>query len=266
MQSPRATVHHLRRRRRRLALLLGGGLIGALMMVVLLSQFAAEVRVAVVGQVRPLTEAQQQRIIGPINDYYATRPLERLRMLLNRDQLTAYLQANDIREVERIDALKGDGWGRAVVEIKVREPVARWSIGRQERFVDRTGAVFAVNYFDTPTVAIRDESGITTRSEAEAQAVTSGRFLAFVGRAVGTLRTEGLQIDAVVIPPATTRQVHLVVAGKPSVPIKMTIDRSAGEQSEDALRAWRHLAGGGQRSARPQYIDVRVSGMAYYRR
>lgn len=262
MQSPRATAHHLRRRRRKLGGLLLGGLIGALVVVSLLHQLTAEMRVAVVGQVRPLTESQQMRIVEPINAYLSTRPLERFRLLLNHDKLLAYLQAQGIRDIELIDSVEHDDWGRSVVTVKVREPVARWSIAGQEHFVDRLGNVFAVNYFDTPTVTIRDDSGISARSEVEAQAVTSSRFLAFVGRTVGLVNSYGVDVDSVVIPPNTTRQLELVVSGDPAVAIKMTIDRPAGEQAEDAARAYRHLA---EQGSSPRYIDVRVSGMAYYR-
>lgn len=262
MQSPRATAHHLRRRRRHLSGLLVIGLVGIVLLGGMLQQLTAEVRVSVVGQVRPLTQSQQDRIVEPIESYLAMRPIERIRAFMNHDNLTAYLQSEGVRDIEYVSDVRGDGIGRSVVQLKVREPVARWSIAGQERFVDKSGAVFAVNYFDTPTVAIRDESGISTRSESEAQAVTSGRFLAFVGQSVGLLDNYGLQVNAVVIPPATTRQVNLVVAGDREVPVKMIIDRPAGEQSEDAARAYNHLAGQGQP---PQYIDVRVSGMAYYR-
>lgn len=264
MQSPRAVAHQLRRRRRRLGGLLLAGVIGASLVLLILLQITAELRIAVVGQVRPLTEAQQSRITQPINDYLAMRPLERLRVLLNVEQLQAHLQSKGVRDVEHISRVSNDGWGRTVIEVKVREPVARWSIAGQERFVDRSGAVFEVNYFDTPAVSIRDESGVSARSEAEVKAVTSSRFLAFVGQTVGLLKGYRLQIDSVVIPPATTRQVDLVIAGRPGTPVKMSIDRPAGEQAEDAARAYRHLLGQG--GTAPKYIDVRVSGMAYYRR
>lgn len=263
MQSPRATAHHLRRQRRYAGSMLLAVITGIVAVGALLLQFTAEVRVAVVGQVRPMTEDQQQRIIAPIESYLANRPLERIRVILNKDNLGNYLQAEGVRDIEAVHSIAADGLGASVVTVKVREPVARWAIAGQERFVDKSGVIFSVNYFDTPSVSIRDDSGLSVQSEAETRAVTSSRFLAFIGRSVGLVKGHGIDVDSVVIPPNTTRQVDLVLSdGSTAVPARMIIDRPAGEQAEDAARAYRHLAG---QSRLPQYIDVRVSGMAYYR-
>lgn len=262
IQSPRATAHHLRQTRRRLGVWLLAGLGGAIVMIMLLQQFTAEVRVSIVGQVRPLTSDQQAHMAAPIERYLSTRPLERFRVLLDESMLATYLQAEGLREVEAVTSVRMDGIGQTVIQLKVREPVARWTIGDEQRFVDKNGVVFATNFYEVPPVAIRDESGIAARNEADMQAVTSGRFLTFVGRGVGLLARDGLKITSVVIPADTTRQVHMVIAGKPQLPIKMTIDRPVALQVEDAVRAYRHLAGQGRTA---KYLDVRVSGMAYYR-
>ena len=126
LQSPRATAHHLRRHRRHLGAMLLAGLAGMAVVGILLQQFTAEIRVAVVGQVRPMTQAQQERIVAPVESYLSSRPLERFRMLLNTDTLTAYLQSSGVRDVQSVHDVQSDGWGRSVVTVKVREPVARF--------------------------------------------------------------------------------------------------------------------------------------------
>jgi hypothetical protein len=42
----------------------------------------------------------------------------------------------------------------------------------------------------------------------------------------------------------------------------MSVDRPAGEQAEDAMRAIKYLQSKGMT---PAYIDVRVGGKAYYK-
>ena len=170
----------------------------------------------------------------------------------------AYLASQDVREVRRVAAVRGDGIGQTVVELVAREPIASWTIGADRRFVDESGVVFSHNYFDTPTVQIRDESGIGG-SEDQATAVTSARFLRFIGQAVAGLTSYDLDVATVSIPATTTRQVDLIIGRSR---IKMTIDRPAGEQSQDAARAWQYLDRAG-RTVR--YVDVRVSGKAFYR-
>jgi hypothetical protein len=44
--------------------------------------------------------------------------------------------------------------------------------------------------------------------------------------------------------------------------VKFSVDRAVGEQAEDAARAVRYLDGKGMS---PEYLDVRISGKAFYK-
>lgn len=259
LQSPRAQVHHLRHRRRKLGSWLAGGLVACAVVSGLLLQLTADVRVSLYGQIAPLSTEDQQRLETAVEGYLARYPLERLRFMLDSNRLVAYLASQNVREVERIAAVRSDGIGQTAFELVAREPIASWTIGSDRRYVDSQGVIFSHNYFDRPAVQIRDESGIAADDEDQATAVTSGRFLQFIGQAVASLTSYDIRVSTVSIPTNATRQVDMLV-GKSRV--KMTIDRPVGEQSQDAARAWEHLR---KTNRSPRYIDVRVSGRAYYR-
>ena len=68
-------------------------------------------------------------------------------------------------------------------------------------------------------------------------------------------------VNFVPSPKDTTRQVEVKLKGV-TYPVKYSVDRPVGEQTEDAKRSIVHLQ---QRAIAAEYIDVRVSGKAYYR-
>ncbi len=258
LQSPRARAHHLRRRQRSLSVLFASSIFAAVVLVVLLYQFTAGVSTSIYGQVDGQTSTRPSQYSQAVQGYLNGRPLERIRVFLNHDRLADYLQQTGYTEVATIESIVPDGFGEAHVKLKVREPIASWTTDNAKRYVDRSGTIFARNYFQEPDVKIIDKSGVDIGDDAST--VTSSRFLGFVGQAVGLLDDHGVDVQQVVIPTTGTRQVEFVVGGRDV--IKMTVDRSAGEQSEDAAVAWRYL----NRQNKPlKYIDVRVSGQAYYR-
>lgn len=259
LRSPRATAHHLRAYRRRLGLYLLVGAAFSLVLYGTLYQLTNNVRVSLYGQVAPLASDDERRLESTVDRYLDQHPLERIRLFLNPDRLVAYFAEEDMREVYAVTKFEHDGIGRSHIQIKVREPIASWTIGNDRRYVDGNGVVFVNNYFDTPSVRIRDESGISLRGESQATAVTSTRFLRFIGQAVNALDQYGVDVATVSIPANTTRQVNLLI-GKSR--IMMTIDRPVGEQSEDAARAWKYLT---TKKKSNNYLDVRVAGRAYYR-
>lgn len=259
LRSPRATAHHLRAYRRKLSYYLIAGLVVSGLVYGLLNQLTNTVNVTLYGQVAPLAEADKERLHQAIYNYLDQHPIERIRLFMNTDRLVAYFAAHDMREISEITRIDGEGIGKTHLQVKVREPIASWLIGNDRRFVDGTGVIFAHNYFGTPSVRIRDESGISLRGESQATAVTSSRFLRFIGQAVNALNDQGIKVSTVSIPANTTRQVDLLIK---DTRIMMTVDRPVGEQSEDAARAWRHLEA---KKRKVKYIDVRVGGKAFYR-
>lgn len=256
-QSPRMTVHHLRRRRRRLGSVLFATLGAILFIAVLLNQFTSSVHISIYGQVRQAATANNyQQYAQAIDQYLSERPLQRFRSLLNTEQLHQYLQDHDMSEIQLVKSPVSDGYGEAQFELKMREPIARWEINGKQRFVDSTGAIFDKNYYADPQVNIIDEANLQT---SDVRSVTSSRFLSFIGQSVGAFSTLKQPVSQMILPVDTTRQVIGVLDG---YKIKLSVDREVGEQVEDAVRAVDYLK---QQGIQTEYVDVRVSGKAFYR-
>lgn len=252
--SPRATAHELAAKRRRITKLFLGVSAGAVVLAGLLWQLIATVEVYA-GSGVALKGSEQYR--QTINDYLLRQPLQRFRISLDESALTAYISASH-PEVKAAELRQPSGLASSRIELTMRKPVASWSVNGQNQYVDDDGTAFTVNYFASPDIQIVDNSGIDPASGA---AVASTRFLGFVGHVVRLSDTLGYEPASVTIPPATTRQIDVSYKNI-NYPIKYTIDRSAGEQVEDMSRAVKHLE---SRRISPKYLDVRVSGRAYYR-
>ncbi len=257
LRSPRAHVHHLTSLRRKLLgyfVVVGLGALGLYMLV---SQLVATPIISVAGTTPILDESDTGAYRSAIESYYAARPAERFRFVLNQDALLAHIQSSR-PEVQSIRIEPGAGLGDASVVITARQPIARWSIDGGDQYVDGDGVVFTRNYFTDPELQIIDNSGIDA---ASSRLVASNRFLGFIGRVVAKSTVFGLNVDTVTIPALTTRQVALTLKGQPTE-YKLSVDRSAGQQVEDISRITRYLA---SNNLRPGYVDVRVAGKAYYK-
>jgi hypothetical protein len=252
-KSPRVQVHELTRQRRHIGAILTLVLGAALLLYALVSQFTA----GVIVKDKDLSIQLDSTYQDIIQSYLSSQPIERLRFLANADHLSDYVQSK-APEVASIEAGDGVGFGKSSFTVTMREPIAGWSINGRQQYVDATGTSFARNYFAAPSVQIVDKSGVQVQA---GQAVASSRFLGFVGRAVGLAKAQGYKVTQVIIPEGTTRQVELRLDGV-GYPIKLSIDRAAGAQIEDMAKALNWLKTHGQS---PQYLDVRVSGKAFYR-
>lgn len=253
LKSPRVQAHELVRKRRHIGLVLFLVLAGAAGLFVLISQFTAGVVVRgqdITMQLDPIYERT-------IQEYLSKQPIERLRFLLNEETLNRYLQAA-APEISDVQVQGAAGFGKSEFVVTMRRPIAGWAMHGQQQYVDNTGTAFGRNYFETPKVQIVDNSGIPVNA---GQAVASNRFLGFVGRVVGLAKGQGYVAQQVIIPTGTTRQVEVRLEGVP-YPIKFSVDRPAGEQVEDMARSLQWLSGHG---ITPQYLDVRVSGKAFYK-
>lgn len=254
IKSPRVHAHTLAQQRRQLGLALVMVVLCAAFLYTLVSQFTASaVVMASPDSSIQLGDSYQQTI----QSYLGDQPVERLRFLLNDAHLQEYMQAAH-PEVKSIHVDGGAGFGASLFVVQLRTPIAGWSINGHQQYVDETGVAFTKNYFPSPAVQIVDKSGIQVET---GQAVASNRFLGFVGQVVGMAKKQGFQATQVVIPSGTTRQVELHLNGV-GYPIRLSVDRPAGEQVEDMAHAVRWMQSHG---LSPEYIDVRVSGKAFYR-
>ena len=205
---------------------------------------------------RPLDSSVYE---SKIQDYLSLHPLERFRFVIDTDSLTAYVQQNGCPEVLHVASNdRFDGLGATMFSLEFRRPAVSWSTGSTNLYVDETGAAFTRNYFADPTVKVIDQTGIGTQDN---QVLASSRFLGFIGTVIGRMKRYDLIVTSVMLPEATTRQIAINVENVP-YPIKLSVDRSAGEQAEDASRAIRYLM---DKGITPEYIDVRVSGRAFYK-
>lgn len=258
MLSPRAHVHHLARHRMHLFRWFVTVIVVGIGLYMILSQLIASVSIR--GGEVTLTDSQQVVYQKLIDTYLGSHPSERLFPLLDTSNLTAFV-AQTNPEVSGIVLHQTGIFGNAQADITFRRPVARWSIDGASQYVDQSGIVFSNNMFAVPTLTIVDANTINSSGTSTSSLVASHRFLGFVGQIVGDMARNGLTVTQATIPLLTTRQLEVTVNGIPYV-IKLTVDRSAGEQVEDALRVINYQRSHGVAMT---YIDVRVPGKAYYK-
>jgi hypothetical protein len=256
LQSPRSHAHHLALRRRKIGsvFLIVLGVVAFLFL--LLLQFTAVVHVTV-SDTGLSKKFNEDTYVKAINDYLGGNPLARLRFAFDKTSLKEYL-VGVVPEVANVDDIALGSIGETTITLSMRRPVAGWTINSTQYFVDDSGIAFQKNYFTNPSVQIVDNSGIAL---SQGTAVASNRFLSFVGRTVALSKSRGYTVIQAIVPSGTTRQLEIVL--KETTPhIKLSVDRPAGEQVEDMDVALNYLK---KRGWTPSYIDVRVSGKAFYK-
>lgn len=253
IHSPRTHAHRLTAHRRSLLYLLTSVILLAALLTWLLYELTASVTVA-----SPIgIQIESARYTTAINDYLDAHPMERLRFVLNDSNLTKYL-TQTVPEVASVTENSLSGFASSQFDITFRHPIASWLIGQTQYYVDENGVPFKMNYYNKPSVKILDQSGVP---ETTGDSVASSRFLEFVGRTVTLAKADNLEVAQAIIPPDTTHQIEVIVTGR-SYPIKMSLDRPVGGQVEDMMNAIKYFD---THSIHPAYVDVRVSGEAYYK-
>jgi hypothetical protein len=222
----------------------------------LLLQFTARVSVSV-SDTSLSQSFKQEPYVKAINDYLGAHPLSRFRFLLDSNDLARYLEVT-VPEVGGVTNMSLGAIGETDFTVAMRHPVAGWTINKTQYFVDSSGIAFQQNYFASPSVQIVDNSGVALE---QGTAVASDRFLGFVGRVVALSKSRGYTVTQAIIPKGTTRQLEIVLK-KVSSHVKLSVDRAAGEQVEDMDQALDYLK---KHHSSPSYIDVRVSGKAFYK-
>lgn len=253
LHSPRTHVHRLTAHRRLLASIFVVVIAAACLLTWLLYEFTADVAVSATDS-PPIDATRYQKII---NNYLDSHPIERLRFALNDSGLTQYL-SQAAPEVASVQANGAAGFATSQFDLTFRHPVASWLINSTQYYVDQNGVPFELNYYDKPSVKIIDQSGIP---ETAGIAVASSRFLGFVGRAVTLAQADKLVIRQAIIPASTTHQIEVILAGH-KYPVKLSLDRPVAGQVEDMANAIKYFD---THHIHPAYIDVRVSGEAYYK-
>jgi hypothetical protein len=255
LKSPRVHAHDLKRHRRRLGLLLMAIATAGLVLLVLVYQSIAMVTVTSLAP-KDVDEALYQ---SKIQDYLTIHPFERSRLFLDTDALNTYLQANGCPEVAQVlPDTRFDGLGTTKLTLEFREAVVTWTTGSQNLYVDENGVAFTRHYYPDPAVKVIDKTGIQSQNN---QVLASNRFLGYIGMIIGAMRQYDFVVTSVILPELTTRQIAINIESH-SYPIRFSVDRAVGEQAEDAARSIRYLDSQG---ISPEYLDVRVSGKAFYK-
>lgn len=253
LRSPRVHAHHLTAHRRRLSTILTFVLFGIALLTWLIYEFTASIHVSPTDSSAMIEQERYQKVI---DEYYAVHPIERLRFLTNVDELRKFMN-RETPEVASVGVGGSAGFATSQFDLTLRKPIASLLIGNTQYYVDSTGIAFQNNYYQQPTVRIVDQSGVP---QTAGTTVASTRFLSFVGRAVAIAKDYGLTIEQAIIPSGTTRQIELKAAGY-TYPAKLSLDRPVGEQVEDMQRALAYFE---SKKLKPKYVDVRVSGRAFY--
>ena len=256
LESSRKHAHHLVRHRRKVLSVLTIVLLSAAILWMLISNFTATVIISV-SNVKLAKPINSSRYVKVIQDYLDANPISRLHFNLDQVALTNYVSTK-LPEVSNVTQQYMLGIGETGFAVTLRTPVAGWKIGDKQYYVDSKGVSFDQNYLAAPDVQIIDNSGASPQGST---AIISNRFLSFVGRVVSLSATSGYTVSQAVLPANTTRELVISVK-ESSTLVKLSIDRSAGEQIEDMSKALKYFASHGQS---PEYIDIRVSGKAFYK-
>ena len=256
LESPRVHAHSLSSRRRKIFSVLLAIMLIASCIWFIISHFTAMPTITI-EDISVAKKIDDTPYIETIQDYLNINPMERMRFLLNESALDSYV-SNRMPEVESVNQHDTLSIGKTNFVIKMRLPVAGWNINDKQYYVDSNGITFEKNYFTMPIIQIVDNSGVLPQTGA---VIASKRFLGFVGRVVSIAKTDGYTVTKATLPVNTTRQLEIYLDGY-VYPIKLSIDRLAGEQVEDMVRAVQYFTNRGQS---PSYVDVRVSGKAFYK-
>lgn len=254
LQSDRLKHHTLRKKRRHLMLYLTLILMCVGGLLVIINNFMISASVISHSDTAAADTVHYQQTI---DSYLSSHPNERFSFSLRHTALLEVLQ-KQYPEVRSITVAVQPWFKPARVTVGLRNPIASWTIGTTKYYIDNNGVAFQKNYGAEPTLAVEDNTGIDPGS---AGAVASERMIRYIGRLVALLQQNGLSVEQLELPPSTSREVDVRLAGKAYV-IKTDLDRDPAGQVADIVQAVNYLTRTG---IAPTYADVRVSSKLYYR-
>jgi hypothetical protein len=203
---------------------------------------------------KPLTSNYQQSVLG----YFDKHPLERFGFTVNAKQLAFGVQAAH-PELISVDVDRNWYGGSVQFILSFRRPVLVWETGGHRFYVDDHGVAFEYDHFGGKYVSVIDQSGISP--SASGGTVASNHFINFLGKMVGAVNAAGKGSVTEIVIPASTREVDLKLEGR-GYPIKTHTDRDPLQQAQDIMTTLKWLD---DKNLKPEYVDVRVSGRAYFK-
>ena len=255
LKTPRLKEHELKQKRGRIVKLLLGMTACIVVLLFLLVNFVGSLTPIYPqpSKAQPKTSAYQETL----RQYFAGRPFERFGFSLNASQLEQFMRDKH-SEISTFSVKRAWYGGDVQFVATFRRPILVWQSGTQHFFVDDQGISFEYDHFGAQLVSVVDQSGVTPDA---GNSVASKRFIHFLGKMVGAVNAGGKgKVISVIIPPST-REIDLKLEGR-EYPIKTHIDRDPLQQAEDTLYT---LAYFDIHKIAPAYIDVRVSGKAFYK-
>lgn len=254
--TPREKINHLAYIRRVVTTTLGVLLAGTILLFIVVHQFTATVKLDY--KYSSSIAYISNDYIESIQSYLKSHPTERIRFLLDDAKLTEHVQ-HSFPEIASITHGGNDGFATTSFEVDVRDPVVSWKVSDTTYYVDAEGVSFTRNYFDEPSVDIIDNSSI---QYTPGTAIASERFLSFVGRIIANIeKGSKYTVTEIEIPTGTTRQVKVYIKGY-DYPAFVSIERGPAVQAEDIKQSIGYIE---SHDKKPNYIDVRVEGKAFYR-
>ena len=254
---PRHSVHELRGHRQRLVRLLIFCLVIIGMLGYLISQLTADIGTLSYSPA-VVTSPDSTIIKATVNDYYASRPLERLRFLLNTQTLGRYL-ANKVPEISGVESVTADGIGTSALALTMRTPVASWQLGSTVVYVDSNGESFTHNYYAPPSVTVDDRSGAEVSTSST---IASSSMIRYIGQLIAVLKNNGTgTVTKVVLPAGMIRELDIYLQGR-AYRVKVQLDRDVASQAADVKAALTYIDSHGGAA---EYVDVRVAGKAFYK-
>lgn len=254
LQSDRLKHHTLRKQRQHLGVYLLIVVLCAVGLVLLVNNFMISTSMRQIPGVSA-TDVSAYQVA--IDSYLSSHPNERFVFSLRGEALLEAVQ----KQYPEVRAITVDvqPWLRpAFVRVDLRIPIASWTIGSTKYYIDGGGVAFQENYRAEPTLIVEDETGINPNDTA---AVASERMIRYIGRLVALLKQNGLTVERLILPPATSREVDVRLSGI-SYTIKTDLDRDPAGQAADVAQAVGYL---GRKGITPSYADVRVSSKLYYK-
>lgn len=202
--------------------------------------------------------SQDSEYKNTLNDYMNKNPLQHFGFSLSSLGVATFVKQHH-SEVDDVIITRNWVGGDVAFNVRFRKPLIVWRAGDQNFYVDGQGEAFTYNHYTDPKLVVTDQSGI--KPDASGGTVASSRFIKFLGQLIGDVEAYGLgKVTEVVIPPST-REIHLKIENRDYL-IKTHIDRDAAEQAEDIANSLKHFDSS---NTKPQYIDVRVAGKAFYK-
>jgi hypothetical protein len=243
-------------RRRKVLAIVVGVLALFVLATLVMSQFIFSINSVHYNDTLAATNPVESKYIETANEYLAVHPPSRFSFSLREDVFSGFMSQQHPEILSANIAIRP--FMPAELVVTLRRPVAVWETAAGSKYVDASGVSFTNNPMVEPIVTIKDESGL----DVDSSAVTSSRFLNFVGQIIAGVNSDGtLRVESITIPLGAIRYIELRLVGYP-YPIKTQIDREVTSQVSDIVNMVKYLS---EKGITPNYVDVRVEHKGYYR-